>query len=289
LPFVSVIIPVLDDPRLSHCLDALERQTYPPTRYEVLVVDNGSVATPTLDCTTHPHATLLSELSPGSYAARNLGVRRARGSVLAFTDSDCVPQSTWLQAGVQRLRQLPAEVVLAGGIERQPASNGDLSPAELYDATFWLRQQYYAEVHSYGATANLIARATAFQTVGEFDARLRSGGDQDWCLRARRSGFVLHYCPEARVFHPLISNLRGLVAKSARVVGGTGGTPVAAMIGDIIGDARDVVRKYRVFSRHHRRTSAGLNIRMAGLIAFLQAVRSAERLRLVLGGQPRRR
>ena len=43
-PFVSVIIPVYNDPgRLPKCLSALEQQaSYPSDRYEIIVVDNGS-------------------------------------------------------------------------------------------------------------------------------------------------------------------------------------------------------------------------------------------------------
>ena len=45
VPFVSVIVPVFDDPEgLVTCLRALDRQTYPQERFEVLVVDNGSRA-----------------------------------------------------------------------------------------------------------------------------------------------------------------------------------------------------------------------------------------------------
>ena len=41
--FVSVIIPVYNDSnRLKLCLQALEKQTYPSERYEVIVVDNNS-------------------------------------------------------------------------------------------------------------------------------------------------------------------------------------------------------------------------------------------------------
>src|SRR6478672_8526953 len=43
LPFVSVIVPVFNDPvRLRTCLQALGRQSYPRDRFEVIVVDNGS-------------------------------------------------------------------------------------------------------------------------------------------------------------------------------------------------------------------------------------------------------
>lgn len=42
-PFVSVIIPVYNDPiRLKICLQVLEKQTYPENAYEVIAVDNGS-------------------------------------------------------------------------------------------------------------------------------------------------------------------------------------------------------------------------------------------------------
>ncbi|MEO1520488.1 MAG: glycosyltransferase family A protein, partial [Cyanobacteria bacterium J06633_2] len=42
-PFVSVIIPVFNDSaRLFRCLKALEKQTYPSDRHEIIVIDNGS-------------------------------------------------------------------------------------------------------------------------------------------------------------------------------------------------------------------------------------------------------
>jgi len=46
---------------------------------------------------------LLRESSPGSYAARNAGLRAAHGKVLAFTDFDCVPDRNWLLAGTRAL------------------------------------------------------------------------------------------------------------------------------------------------------------------------------------------
>lgn len=104
LPFVSVIIPVLDDPvRLALCLQALEDQTYAADRYEVIVVDNGSVSDLAPVVVAFAHAQLAVEPRRGSYAARNMGIGLARGEVLAFTDSDCIPQPDWLEAGVARL------------------------------------------------------------------------------------------------------------------------------------------------------------------------------------------
>ena len=122
---VSVIIPVLNDaPRLRTCLDALESQTF-DLPFEVLVVNNGSSDDPASVLRAFPAARLLHEQQRSSYAARNTGVRQARGEVLAFTDSDCIPAEDWLERVSPRLydegiRQL--ERFLADLERRYPGS-----------------------------------------------------------------------------------------------------------------------------------------------------------------------
>src|SRR5687767_14260928 len=97
-PSVSVIIPVYNDTeRLLRCLEALEAQTYPRNRFEVIVVDNGSDV-PVAD-TLNRHAgcaILVTEPRPGGFVARNAGIERASGEILAFTDADCLPAASWL-------------------------------------------------------------------------------------------------------------------------------------------------------------------------------------------------
>ncbi|WP_406672106.1 glycosyltransferase, partial [Natronospira sp.] len=87
---VAVIVPVYDDARrLAGCLRALEEQTYPADRYQVLVVDNGSGEDIAGVCRAFPRVRCVSEPRPGSYAARNKGIACTEGEFLAFTDSDC--------------------------------------------------------------------------------------------------------------------------------------------------------------------------------------------------------
>jgi len=89
-PSVSVIIPVYNDTeRLLRCLEALEAQTYPRNRFEVIVVDNGSDV-PVAD-TLNRHAgcaILVTEPRPGGFVARNAGIERASGEILAYINCD---------------------------------------------------------------------------------------------------------------------------------------------------------------------------------------------------------
>ena len=91
LPTVSVVVPFLTHgERLELCLRALEAQTYPRERYNVLVVDNGGIL-PRDFAARWPSVSVLREDKPGSYAARNRGIGVSRGEIVCFTDADCVP------------------------------------------------------------------------------------------------------------------------------------------------------------------------------------------------------
>src|SRR5207244_1921243 len=116
-PVASVVIPVFNDrQRLERCLDALEQQTYPAERFEVIVVDNGS--TQTLDdLATRYRIQLGRESRPGAYAARNRGLAMAVGEVIAFTDSDCLPDRDWMERGVAALERAPECGFVAGPID----------------------------------------------------------------------------------------------------------------------------------------------------------------------------
>src|SRR5262245_61336705 len=117
-PFVSVIIPVWNDShRLKACLQALELQTYPRTLYEVIVVDNASDEPADRVASEFSKARTITEPTQGSYAARNKGISVAKGEILAFTDSDCVPALDWLEKGVSNMTRVPRCGLLAGRVE----------------------------------------------------------------------------------------------------------------------------------------------------------------------------
>lgn len=213
-PFVSVIVPVYNDlRRIATCLAALLRQTYPRDRYEVLVVDNGS-ADGTRDAVARFPVTLLVEdQTQSSYAARNKGLAHARGTIIAFTDSDCTPAPGWLAAGVRALDAQQAD--LAGGNVRFVASPRPTG-AEICDSMANLRVERYIREEGAAPTANLFVRAAVFAALGPFPGQVQSGGDRLFTRRATAAGFKLVYAPEAEVAHPT-RRLGALLKKQFRV------------------------------------------------------------------------
>src|SRR5689334_16496774 len=115
---VVVIIPVYkDSERLKICLRALEEQTFPRALFEIVVVNNG--AEHDIDNVAHdfPEVRFLHESKPGSYAARNTGIRETESEILAFTDADCIPDREWLKQGVQILRSVKNCGLVAGDVK----------------------------------------------------------------------------------------------------------------------------------------------------------------------------
>jgi len=219
-PDVSVVIPVLGDAeRLALCLDALDRQTLPAARFEVIVVDNardGDAAIAAVVAAHAPRARLLHEPRPGSYAARNRGIADARGAIVAFTDADCVPRPDWLERGVAALSANPGIGLVGGRIEVTAKDPSRPTAAEAYELSFGFPQERYVTELGFAATANAITRRSVLDAVGPFRADLQSSGD--WELGQRvRAAFRLAYARDAVVAHPARATLRELVAKRRRV------------------------------------------------------------------------
>lgn len=198
-PFVSVVIPHYEDlQRLRLCLAALCAQTYPADRFEVIVADNASpVGLAAVLEAVAGRAKVVVVTDPGAGSARNGGAALARGEVLAFTDADCVPGQTWLEAGVLALRD--ADFV-GGRVEVTIEVPGRPTPTEAFEQVFAFDNARYVNRLGFTVTANLFCWRRVFAAVGGF--RVGVPEDLDWCVRASGEGFSLSYADEAAVGHP---------------------------------------------------------------------------------------
>src|SRR4051794_2667993 len=81
---------------IGRCLEAVAAQDYPQEVTEVIVVDNGSTDDTRAVVAAYGVTLLIESEIRTSYAARNRGIRHARGEFVAFLDSDCVAAPEWL-------------------------------------------------------------------------------------------------------------------------------------------------------------------------------------------------
>ena len=213
VPRVSVILPVRDAAeRISTCLAALCAQTWPADALEVIVVDDGSVDETRARVREYP-VTLVPTRGAGSpYAARNAGLERARGEILAFTDSDCVPAKDWVARGVATLQEEGAD--LAAGHVRIRCSEPPRAD-ELFDAIRHVDHER-SVARGVAMTSNLFVRRAVFDALGPFDATRRSGEDAGFTGRATGAGFALVYAPDAHADKAARGGL-ALWRKSVRV------------------------------------------------------------------------
>lgn len=217
--FVSVIIPTYKDwSRLKLCLEALSKQSYTEDQFEVIVVNND----PKEACPFRLPAAnmkIITEAKPGSYAARNAGVKIAKGKILAFTDSDCLPETPWLENAMVLFNQNKTVDRIAGRIDfLQIKGTSDL--LFLYQSLFSMNQKGYVDSLGGGITANMFAKKACFDAVGLFNEDLYSGGDNEWGARAQKNGFRVLYANDVVVKHPTLRSIKKLLKKKRRTTGG---------------------------------------------------------------------
>ena len=212
IPRVSIVIPHLNQPEfLARCLAALAPQIAAVTDAETIVVDNGSKTLPAAICAPYPWVKLTQEATPGPGPARNLGISKAQGILLAFIDADCVPDPHWLSSILAAFESNPA-VVIAGGDVRIGLTDAARPTAlEAYECVFAYRQKDYIEQAGFSGTGNLAMRRQAFEAVGPF-AGIELAEDRDWGRRANARGLRIHYLESMIVYHPArqsFAELRG--------------------------------------------------------------------------------
>jgi glycosyltransferase involved in cell wall biosynthesis len=103
-PRYSVIVPAYQaEGTIGACVRALNAQTLPRDRYEIIVVDDDSTDRTANVAREAGADRVLTVPHGGPAAARNAGVDAARGEIVLFTDADCEPSPEWLERMVAPL------------------------------------------------------------------------------------------------------------------------------------------------------------------------------------------
>lgn len=196
-PVASVVVATHNRKALiQETVAALEQQVGVGP-FEVIIVDDGSRdGTPSVLATlAERNLSLVPIALPanrGPSHARNVGWRRARAPVVAFTDDDCRPEPGWLAALMAAIDD--ADIVQGRTLPRpdQRARQGPFSRTMRVE----FEEGYYE-------TCNIAYRRQTIESQGGFDEsfRLPYGEDTDLAWRAKKSGARTSFAQDALVYH----------------------------------------------------------------------------------------
>jgi GT2 family glycosyltransferase len=209
---ISVVVPAYNrEQAIDACIRSLLALDYTRGDLEINIVDNGSTDRTREIIARYP-VTCLFQPKRGAAAARNMGIRHARGEYVAFTDADCVVDRRWLSELLKGFDD--TGVACVGGEIAVPPPASDL---ERYNSVYNpISQQNAVEkkvvLFPHVITANAMFRKNVFDKVGLFDERFPSAGGEDLDLgwRIHWAGYRMKYIPSARVEHRHKSRLRQL-------------------------------------------------------------------------------
>jgi len=190
---------------IAGCLEALEAIDYP--NYEIVVIDDGSADDTAAIAASYATPQVVTTANGGLSRARNEGLRRATGEVIAYVDDDARPHPDWLTHLVLELERGGHAGV--GGPNVAPPGDGAtaecvaLAPG---GPTHVLVSDREAE-HVPGC--NMAFRVDALRDVGGFDPTFRIAGDDvDVCWKLQERGATIGFAPAALVWHHRRSSVR---------------------------------------------------------------------------------
>ncbi|MDA3895177.1 MAG: glycosyltransferase family 2 protein [Desulfobacteraceae bacterium] len=121
-PFISVVIPSYNSMHtIRQCLDSVINQLV-SVPYEIIVVDSSEDQTPEIMKSYEPRVRyfhLSQKTIPA--VARNIGIEKSFGEFIAFTDSDCIVDPSWLQQ-IMRAHKSGYDVVCGSVINARPGN-----------------------------------------------------------------------------------------------------------------------------------------------------------------------
>ena len=207
-PFITVVVCTHNGQKtIRKCLEGLSKIEY--NKYEVLIIDDGSTDTVMETVNQFPFRSI-STKPIGLSRARNLGMEKAKGDIVAYIDDDAYPDPHWLSYLAEAFAS--TDYAAIGGPNLLPQRSNLLcecvnnTPGT---ATHVLITDIEAE-HIPGC--NMAFRKEYLASIDGFDAQFRTAGDDvDICWRIQQAGWKIGFCAAAVVWHERRGSFRGFL------------------------------------------------------------------------------
>jgi hypothetical protein len=211
-PFVSVIIPLLDDRGngVKAVGDWTSNQTYPRESFEVILASNGRRTETETCCQQLLGATdrLLIHDTNNELELLNVAASRARGAILVFTESHCFPRADLLEKVVHSLATTdhvgactPIRRVLTNYVAQAEDGIFQRYTSNLTDSTNWRKAQYWC----------FAIRRQAYFDLGGYRPEFDLFAPMAFAALAREKGYPLGCATETEILHVNNTTLRETV------------------------------------------------------------------------------
>jgi GT2 family glycosyltransferase len=208
-PRVSVVVCAYNAERIMDaCLESLRTLNYPD--YEVIVVNDGSTDATLAITKRHkavydaapdgPRLVVITQENMGLSIARNVGAEAATGEIVAYTDSDCVPDPDWLAFLVYKF--VRNGFVAVGGPNFPPPEPALVPAAVAVSPGGPTHVLLNDEVAEHVPGCNMAFTKKALQEINGFEPIFAAAGDDvDLCWRLQNRGYAVGFSPAATVWH----------------------------------------------------------------------------------------
>ena len=194
-PTISVITPAYNAAKyIGEALDSVLNQTF--ASHEVIVINDGSPDTDELERELERYpATIryIKQESRGAAAARNVGLRCARGEYVAFLDSDDRWLPNFLSDQLELLKSSNADVVFSDAVLFGETFLAGRTFMELDPPKSAVTPESLLAADVTILTSSVVARKKPIFDVGLFDEKMKRGHDFELWFRLAKAGARFAY------------------------------------------------------------------------------------------------
>ncbi len=207
-PQVTVVLPCYNaEDTLREVLQSIVTQDYPS--FEVIAVDDGSTDTTKKIIEEFPSVKLIAQKNGGASAARNAGIRVAKGEIIIIQDSDAKVFPGWIARHVEI--QKKGHLLVGGSVV--PWNNSFWGMCDHYATWYeYHPQKKFARARHQMSSTNLSIHSRVFAKIGLFDEGLNARlEDVEFSRRAIRNGYSIAFDPANKMAHHDRQSLKGFL------------------------------------------------------------------------------
>jgi len=209
-PFVSIVIPTTGNVKFIRGLvDSVIKLDYPKDKFELIFIGDKStkLIEKNSERAVKAGINMVVEYTPvAAGQKRNIGAKKAKGDLIAFTDDDTILREDWIKNSIKHLVENKGYVGV-GGPNYTPKEELPFAKAvgRIFGSKFLFSFRYTighskAKEIAHNPTCNYIIKKDIVNEI-KFHETLWPGEDSEFDIRVLKAGYKILYAPDVVVWH----------------------------------------------------------------------------------------